>query len=203
MKISGYRNDWTQGVLFDEPVTCHGQRRNEVGNLAEELAVDFLGGRRHKVDGRSNYCPDISIKIGRRIHYYECKAAGRTRQTFVYSGRLQKDRLFVDSGKQLHYIIWHHMTSLKGAESVSDLKALVLANMICVYVIPFAAIEAECVGRSPMKLNSNYGGQHNRPGYGTGYRMPLSAFSPFVKESFPEGITDVVRSWWWGRHEGK
>lgn len=176
MKISGPKSLDRQLRLWDEPLGNHGHVRHVIGDLIERMTVELLGGIRHKTQSNVDYCPDVSIDNGR--WYFECKAAGRSRQTFIYEGRLAKDREFV-KGRNLSYIIWHHKTDSSQASTVGQLQALVRRQMQCTYVVPFAVIDGLCQRRRCEKLNSAYGYHNSNPLYGKGYRLNLSQLEPW------------------------
>lgn len=187
MKISGLRSDWRQPLLFPENLGNHGHVRNVIGELAEELTAHYVSGRRHKVQGNVIYCPDVS----RREGFFESKAAGNSNQTFIYGGRLEKDRNFAMSGNRLWYVIWHHEAASKGVETTEALRSLVLQKTRKVYVVPFLVMDNICGEITPDKLNSKYGGSDSRPIYGTGYRIPLKLLESWCTDTFPGGLSPI------------
>lgn len=174
MKISGLKSTDIQLTMFDEPLGGHGHIRTLIGNWAEQLTLWLVGGYRHKTDSRCDYCPDISL--GDR--YIECKAAGKTNQTFVYEGRLMKDWEFSRSN-QLFYCIWHHNTKTTDHQFVSSLLTEFIASLKCVFIVPFWAFYSICRRRPCQRLNSRYGNSDRNPTYGAGYRVPLSLLDSF------------------------
>ncbi len=159
--------------MFDEPLGGHAHARNILGYFVEDLTAKLFNGQRYRTDSRCEYCPDV---FARGI-YLECKAAGRSNQTFIYSGRLEKDRAF-SALNELVYVVWHHSAYTKLAETVSELRALFLAKMKAIYVVPFAFIDAICRQLEPEPLNSKYGGT-DRVTYGSGYRINVRELSGF------------------------
>lgn len=137
------------------------------------MSCDLLGARRHKTDGRFPYCPDLSNPQA----YFECKAVGTSREVFIYSGRLLKDRLFA-AEHSLLYLIWHHGVKVKGITTVAELECVLRANVRSVYLVPFSVIDRVCSVLPVESLNSKYG---KRPGtegaYGSGYRFHLRLLS--------------------------
>ncbi|MGV3485382.1 MAG: hypothetical protein ACO1RT_13270 [Planctomycetaceae bacterium] len=155
--------------MFDEPLGGHGHIRTLIGNWAEELTIHALGGRRHRTDCRYDYCPDISSNGC----FIECKAAGRTNQTFIYAGRLEKDWRF-SRECPLMYCIWHHGAKTTAHEYVSQLFADFLASLRSIFIVPFWALYTICRRRPCEKLNSKYGSSDSNSDYGAGYRVNLS-----------------------------
>lgn len=172
--ISPYRSTSRQPWLFDQPLGNHGHCRAVIGNLIEELTASLVNGKRHKtMNGR--YCPDVS----RGQEYFECKAVGRSRQAFVYAGRLEKDRKFAQQ-YPLTYILWHHEAGIEEIPTVRALELAVRANLRAIYCIPFQQLYHQCVSRPLVKLNSKYGCAQDYPNtYGSGYRVPISALDPW------------------------
>lgn len=171
----------TQRLLFERMLGNHGHRRCVVGALIERLTALTFGGRRHKCTGLAEYCPDVSIdeKI-----FLECKAMGRSRQTFVYAGRLEKDRRFANE-YELYYVIWHHKVDTTIATTVEELEMLILSKLQWVAVIPFDHVEQLCLRlrNGPTKLNSGYGSGYGSPSnklYGSGYRIPMRFIEPWI-----------------------
>lgn len=177
--------------LFDYPIeeSDHGYARHVVGELIEEISALVLGGYRHKTDSRCDYCPDLSVpdwisynpalcmwQTG--MTYFECKAAGLSRQTFIYEGRLKKDRCFAKRF-DLKYLIWHHTAKTKQARSVFELRSLLLQRIVCAYLVPFSVIDSICQGLSIEKLNSAYGHSDSNPVYGSGVRIPIKALEAY------------------------
>lgn len=172
--ISGFKSSATQLTLWDMPLGNHGHVRTVLGDFVEDLTAMLFGGRRHKTDCTKDYCPDVSVV--ERDLYLECKAAGLSRQTFIYAGRIERDRKFA-AHHGLYYAIWHHRARTVLASTVSELQQLFLASMQCIYVVPFAVIDALC--KSPQKLNSKYGHSDTNPVYGSGYRIRLQDLTPW------------------------
>lgn len=193
MRISSLRTE-KQLLLFEPQLGNHGHIRTLIGDLAEELTAEYLGGRRHKTQGTSEYCPDVS----RGGVYFESKAVGKTRCAFVYKGRLEKDRAFAQQ-HPLAYVIWHHLADTTSVTSVPDLRALVLKTLRTVFIVPFSAIDRICRGLSAERLNSKYGNHNdNRPGkmYGSGYRIRLKLLDRWAHETFAGGVSQVMREGW-------
>ena len=165
--------------LFDEPISGHGFARYVIGDFVEELTAHFLQGQRHSTASKYTYCPDVSKCIhGRRI-YVESKAAGLSRQTFVYEGRLKKDEEFARH-HQLFYMVWHHRAATKLATTVNELRALILHTMQCAYFVPFADIRRLMLQHKLEKLNSKYGHAiDNARLYGAGYRLKIKLLEPY------------------------
>jgi len=172
VKVSGLKDRHSQRLLFDEPLGNHGHVRTLVGDWTEDLIARLMGWVRHKTDCRCDYCPDLSDEAG---HYVETKAAGKTNQTFVYSGRLAKDRKFVDAGHRLTYAVLHHGCKTKRYDMREELREAWLRSLRCLYLIPFDDFEAITLSREEKPLNSKYG----NPTYGAGYRIPLSLLEKF------------------------
>lgn len=172
-------------MLFDRELRGHGSARNVVGNLAEELTAEFVGGRRHKTNGLADYCPDVS-RLGTDgvTEYFESKACGLSSQTFVYGGRLRRDEVFA-AEHRLWYVVWHHRADTLMAAGERDLEQLVLASLRAVYVVPFAELLKVCQSLKEEPLNSNYGSARTRKErYGSGYRISLSLLRPWLARSF-------------------
>ena len=187
-KVSGLRSKWTQLLIWDPPLGNHGHVRNVIGNLVEDLTAALIDGHRHKTDSRAEYCPDVSADNV----YYESKAAGRSRQTFIYSGRLIKDRLFT-ADYNLKYVIWHHQAETKTAKTVGELERLILRSMRSVYIVPFSSVDTICSALAEEKLNSKYGGTCRKT-YGSGYRISIKLLSEFMIAHLPYGLDEDFRS---------
>lgn len=188
--ISGFKDAYEQPLLWDEELDLgdrkrHGRVRTVVGALAERLTARLVGGRVHKTDCTSSYCPDVSAGGV----YFESKAVGRSGQVFVYAGRLDKDREFARRHR-LVYVVWNHGADSKLADTVAGVERLVLTTMQAVYVVPFCAVDAACAAVEPSKLNSRYGGSDSRPEYGSGYRVPLSRFDRWVHRRYEGGYAE-------------
>jgi hypothetical protein len=180
-------------LLFPEPLGNHGHVRTVVGALCERLTCELTGGRRHKTQGTADYCPDVSL-AGR---YFESKAAGKKGETFVYEGRLAKDRLFA-AAFPLSYVIWHHKTDTLRSATVDELEAAVLVAMRAVYVVPFAALDAAALASPVMKLNSGYGQTRHtdKKIYGSGRRVRLGSLAPYKLLQWSTGLDAGIRAGW-------
>lgn len=183
--VPGLRSPVSQGMLWEVPMGGHAVARNVIGDLCERLTARMVGGVRHKTDARFAYCPDVSA----RGVYYESKAAGRGNQTFVYGGRLDKDREFARQHR-LVYVVWRHGARTLECGTVEELERMVLATMKRAYVVPFAVVDAACAVMVPDRLNSAYGGSDERPEYGSGYRLPLRLFDRWVHRTYECGYAE-------------
>lgn len=185
MKLSGYKTLERQQTLWPDPLGNHGHSRHVLGNLFEELTAALVGGRRHKTDSRCDYCPDVSAGG----IYYESKGAGRNGETFVYSGRLEKDREFARE-HSLVYCVWSHRASVLGCSTVAELEARVLGDLRAVYLVPFGALDMLCSGLRTEPLNSAYGKGHQGKGskvYGSGKRIRLALLSDYLVLKWDRG----------------
>lgn len=174
-----------QPWLFDLPITNAAQVRNIVGDLAERLTAMLVKGVRFKTNSQCQYCPDVYAKGV----YIESKAVGRTKEIFIYEGRLEKDKEFAATRK-LIYCIWHHLTETKYCTTKAELLTDVLTNMQCVYLIPFASIRSICRDRPVEVLNTKYKnrrtyGAPDSPMYGSGYRMQIKLLSDYPHVRIP------------------
>jgi len=167
-KLPGFKSADSQGVMWDRPLTGHGSCRALIGDFAETLTARLLRGKRYRTDSRCKYCPDV-YALG---SWFEVKAAGRNHETFVYAGRLEKDRRFA-ADHNLFYVIWHHRARTLTADSREDLQRLFLWNLQAVYVVPFAVIDEVAAAVTATPLNSKYGKSDTNPTYGSGYRLPI------------------------------
>jgi hypothetical protein len=163
----------------DQENKPHGQVRTIVGNFFEDITQLVLGGRRHKTDCQADYCPDISAGSD----YYEVKAAGRTNQTFIYEGRLEKDNKFCNLGHSLYYFVWHHKLDTKQyyGQSIHDLETGLLNSIVGQYRIRFQDIYKICKSKKAEKLNSQYGGPDKKT-YGAGYRINISEIKQYDQQ---------------------
>jgi hypothetical protein len=192
MRISLPRSRWIQQTLFDPYLRGHGHIRTVIGETVEILSAEMLGGVRHRTSG-GDYCPDVSLPdAGGEPWYFECRAAGRNRETFVYEGRLEADRFFTLGGRSLFYLIWHHFADTKSVDTVESLRTLVASTMRAVYVVPFAHFDRIATARPVEKLNSAYG---LKPGclsapkvYGAGRRVKLAAIESYRLFTYPAGL---------------
>lgn len=189
MTVSGPKCIDQQAALWDMPIRSPAQVRNIIGDLAERLTVELTGGVRHKTDSTADYCPDVVDGDD----YFESKAAGRSRITFVYGGRLHKEDLFTLQIKRLWYVVWHHTAKTTGIGTVEALEKLVLVSMKAVYVVPFPKVLEVCGRLKVEKLNSGYGGT-DRKTYGSGYRIPLRLLEDFILARYENGyLLDKVQ----------
>lgn len=168
MALPGFKSDDEQGSLWERPLTGHGSCRASLGDFAERLTARILHGRRYRTDSRCNYCPDV-FALGA---WFEVKTAGRNNESFVYQGRLEKDRRFAEQ-RQLYYVIWHHAADTKACLTHADLRRSFLMSLKAVYVLPFAEVDAVAQSVTVTKLNSKYGKSDTNPVYGAGYRLPI------------------------------
>lgn len=207
--VSGYASTEEQLTFWDEPLGNHGHVRTVIGRLVEELTAEFVGGKRHRTDSQSVYCPDVSrrhiltdygVCLFDTAQYFESKSAGNSKQTFVYTGRLVKDRAFVDLGNELYYVVWHHRAHSKEAKTISQLEWLVGERMREVYVVPFGAFEAVCLSLKVEPLNSQYYGpaatRDQKETYGSGYRVPLKLIEAYRVRSWDNGISRPLERGW-------
>lgn len=175
MKISTARSQFSQPTLFDPgdvPLGNHGHIRGVLGNFAEELTAKLF---RHKTDSTCNYCPDVV----RGSVYFECKAMGKSNQTFVYAGRLDKDREFAQD-HWLGYAVWWHGVDTSRARTVRELQTLFLCELRGLFVVPFEVIDTLCSARPAEKLNSKYGKCGPGTLYGSGYRLNARELLPWL-----------------------
>jgi len=160
--------------LFDEPLRGHGHVRVVSGNMAETMTAAFTGGTRISTDSRADYCPDVVAEIEGRKVFIECKAVGLSNETFVYHGRLEKDRLFA-AEHSLMYAIWRHRAATKKCSTVQQLQAAWLTSLEAAYLVPFKDFFDIAIGSGIEKLNSAYGSSRTQPKmYGSGYRVRLA-----------------------------
>jgi hypothetical protein len=167
-----------------------GEVRNAVGDLMERLTASWFGGVRHKTQSNCDYCPDVSAGG----EFYESKGVGKSGNTFIYGGRLVKDREFVATGHRLWYAVWHHRATTTGLETREAVERAVLASLRSLYVVPFAAVDDICRGIRPTPLNSKYGGSDKRPAYGSGYVIRLSLLELFLTREWENGVSCVGES---------
>jgi hypothetical protein len=149
-----------------------------IGGYFEQRTAELLGGEQHKTDARCDYCPDVSVLLQNGRSYFEVKAVGRSKQAFVYAGRLVKDRRLA----QLHpltYILWGHTLATQDYETVAELLLDLPELTLGYYRIPFADFDRLLSSRPLEKLNSRYGGSTSNPLYGSGYRIHLSALKAY------------------------
>ena len=181
MNISRPRSSTTQLELFDreqfiptqypDGSVNHGRIRTAVGEFFETLTAEILGAVRHVIDSRCEYCPDLSL--GQT--YLEVKAVGRSRQMFVYAGRLAKDReLF--KRHPLCYVIWSHSLDTQLVTNVAQLKTQLRKSINCHYYVPFEFLFETFRPLVPVRLNSRYGAGRL---YGSGYRLSLTKLAEF------------------------
>jgi len=171
-------------VVPERPLGNHGHVRTLIGDLVEDMSAALLGGVRHKCSSQADYCPDVSVDLPHGRVFVECKAAGRNRETFIYEGRLEKDRLFT-ADRPLFYCVVHHGTDTTQADTVEDLQRRFFRNLRCLYLVPFEVIDGLCRGREPEALNSGYGGT-DRKTYGSGFRLKLRDFEPWLLMDFAQ-----------------
>lgn len=169
MRLPGFKTTNRQSFFWDEPLGNHGHARTVLGDFAEELTARLTRGRRYRTDSRADYCPDV-FAFGT---YFECKSAGRSNQTFVYAGRLEKDAAFAET-RPLFYVVWHHAANTLIAADDRELKTLFLASLKAIYVVPFAEVRRLALESELTPLNSKYGHSDSNPTYGAGYRIPVS-----------------------------
>ncbi len=174
MKISGLLSRDIQHRFWSPTIHTLGQARTVLGRVVEEATCELTGGRRHKTRAGVDYCPDVSA--GRL--FYECKAAGCTNNAFIYAGRLIRDRQFAEE-HLLYYAIWHHRAKVGRAADEAELRAMFLANIRGIYIVPFGQIDAICATRPVEILNTAYGRHNEAKDYGHGYRIPIKMLLPW------------------------
>ncbi len=192
MKLSGYKSDEVQGLLWDEPLRGMGHARTVVGELGEELTAQALGGVRHRTDSRADYCPDVSWNcpdVPGFTEYAESKVVGKSGTGFVYSGRLLRDEAFA-AERVLYYSIWHHRAKVGDCSTVQEVRRRVMAGLRAWWLVPFAELNRLLFWREHKPLNSKYGGT-DRQTYGSGVRFPVKLLDPWRVRTFPHGITKV------------
>jgi hypothetical protein len=167
-----------QTFLWEQPIGNHGHVRTTLGDFAEDLTALLFHGTRLRTDSRADYCPDIFVEDG---IYLECKTSGLSRQTFVYEGRLNKDREFAAS-HHLLYVVWCHSLATNESKTIEELKRQFLLSINCIYLIPFSEIDRIALENAPVKLNSHYGHSDTNPVYGSGYRIPISKFASCIHQ---------------------
>lgn len=184
--------------LWDEPLGNHGHVRIVIGDFVEELTALLFDGVRHKTDSTKDYCPDVSVP--QLDLFLECKAAGRSNETFVYSGRMERDATFAETNR-LFYVIWHHTANTMQARTVNELKSLLLSRLQSIYIVPFGVIEFLSLSISDIvKLNSHYGltNGDKKKEYGSGYRIKLSKLADYkfmdwqVENTWKINATEMV-----------
>lgn len=161
-----------QLVLFQQHIVLgnHGHVRTILGDFAENLTAKIFNGKRYITDSRCKYCPDVWIDAGL---YLEVKTIGRSNHTFIYEGRLEKDRQFYDQGNMLYYVLWHHSADTKVCTDDFELKSLFLSKLKRIVIIEFPEMEAAAKLSPVTKLNSRYGHSDSNPTYGAGRRIPI------------------------------
>lgn len=193
MKVSPVLKDSGQLALFDrdrytdlrysDGKINHGRCRGLIGNFFEELTMVWFGGERHKLDSRFDYCPDISIP-GEVRQYLEVKAAGNSKQTFVYRGRLLKDCRFTKS-RRLMYVVWHHRLATQEYDTAAELLDAMPGLIQCVYRVPFHEMWAIANETPIEKLNSQYGkhgSEKHDKCYGEGHRISIKSLESFRQD---------------------
>lgn len=166
------------------------------GNRCSGTVLERLDGSWKCVKCGWTYdCPQPNGCRTGTASYFESKAVGQSNQAFVYAGRLEKDRRFAQQ-RPLNYVIWSHSTTVKGVETVEQLRRLMLASIRKTYMLSFEYLDAVCQRLTPEPLNSKYGGSDERPEYGSGYRIALSLIEHCVVNNWPNGLSEeMVRSW--------
>ena len=159
-----------QPRLFTEPLGNHGHVRTLLGDIAERLTARLFNGRRYRTDCRSDYCPDVTAGG----LFFEVKTIGNSNHTFVYEGRLEKDRRFWDAGNNLSYVLWNHGVVSRVCQDVFELECMFLATLKSIIVVSFPFLEQAAKMSPVTKLNSKYGHSDANPVYGAGYRIPIS-----------------------------
>ena len=183
MKISSIKN-LDQQSLFDrdefmstidaEGRLNHGRIRTAIGDYFEKRTAQHVSGSIHKTDCRCDYCPDVSADG----IYYEVKAAGNSRQTFIYEGRLERDFEFAKRN-ELFYFVWSHRVDTSTVSTIAELKERLGQQTKGFAIVPFEFIYKLCKMKPAEKLNSNYGNSILNPTYGAGYRISLSSLKDY------------------------
>jgi len=194
LRISKPKSDNCQPWLFDADQYRllrkangdfnHGLARVVIGDFFENLTAKYFQGTRCKTDSRCDYCPDVALSNS----YLEVKAAGRSKQTFIYEGRLEKDRKFSET-HVLSYVVWSHSISVHDFENVSSLVESLRNSIECFFLVPVGAVLEVCSELRLTKLNSKYGNSDSNDLYGSGYRIPLSKLKDFRREFHREPIS--------------
>ncbi len=168
MRLPKFKDDAEQRTFWEDSLGGHGHVRTIIGDFAELLTVRLISGRRYRTDCTADYCPDLFALDS----YFEVKAAGRSNQTFIYEGRLERDAAFAKQ-YPLFYVIWHHGANTLHASTPQEVRYLFLKSLKTVYFIPFSEIYDLSDTLPVEKLNSKYGGSDTNPRYGAGYRINI------------------------------
>jgi hypothetical protein len=171
--LPGFKSNDEQLVLFQQHIVLgnHGHVRTILGDFAESLTANLFEGYRYRTDSRCKYCPDITTRSG---IYLEVKTLGKSNHTFIYEGRLKKDRAFYDAGNKLFYVLWHHSADTRICTDDFELKCLFLSTLKRIVLVEFPVMETVAKMSAVTKLNSKYGHSDSNPTYGAGYRIPIS-----------------------------
>ena len=174
-----------QHRLFPQPIGNHGHVRIALGFLTERLTASLFGGHVLRTDSRVAYCPDVmvpaSLSTGNLPTFLECKAMGKSKGSLIYSGRLEKDKLFAKYNR-LYYVIWEHDLDTLQYQTVEELEVAYLLSIRRIYVMPFRTVARICLTVPVTKLNSNYGHSDTNPVYGAGYRIPAYKLKAAVRK---------------------
>lgn len=150
--------------------------RNWVGDFCEELTAVVTGARRISTDGTRSICPDLHWFDNTFI---ESKGVGKTKHVIVYRVRMDRDIEFVQAGHDLWYFIWHHKARCYEVGDMDGLHRVLLEEMKCLYVVPFAEMVRATEGIALRVLNTSYtkNGRHRlgygQKGYGDGWSIGL------------------------------
>ncbi len=178
MKLSKPKSTEQQLRFWDEPLGNHGHVRVVLGDMAEVLTAKFFGGVRYRTDSTADYSPDVVVGN----QYLEVKACGLSKQTFIYSGRVQKDEKF-SKEHHLAYVIWWHSVKTSRASTVAELQYLFLNNLLGVFIVPWDEIYKLIKTLPEEKLNSHYG-KHGTGQYSSGYRLNITSLLPYQVMQF-------------------
>jgi hypothetical protein len=160
--------------LFAEPLGNHGTVRTTLGDFAERLVAKLLNGQRYKTDSRCKYCPDVKA-MGK---FFEVKAVGRTRESLIYEGRLEKDLLFSQTN-ELYYVFCCHSVDSKVCRDSFELQCMFMATLGSIVVAPFESVYEAAMMSEVTRLNSSYGHSDTNKVYGAGYRLPMKRLTKF------------------------
>lgn len=172
-----------QRFLFerDKLLSGKGACRSWTGDFFEEATARATGAIRFRTDSRCCTCPDMYFV--ERI-FFECKSVGNNGSFIIYSGRLVKDRAFLQDeyGRTLLYWLWRHTAAVHENDSILELRGNLSLSVRHVAIVTMDEIVDHLQGKPERQVNKSktsdgrrlgYGNEDK--GYGWGWTVPFNA----------------------------
>lgn len=156
--------DW----VGDRQIETSAQMRTVTGDWCEELVARCLGGIRHQVDSRADFCPDVEL-INQPLdgdHYVEVKSCRHT-GALLFHKRLRKDKRLEAGGARLFYAFVRTTCPLPSLPArMSAIRYALSLSRMQVLIVPARRVRGWARTQKPRAMWQ---------GGPLGYRMPWGA----------------------------